>query len=154
MPANNTTTIYGKLPVKHPRLGQTSKVNKVYGFQFPIGKTTTNGFLPKIAGLELVKNNIQQLLLTERGQRVMLPNFGCNLKRYLFEPLDEQTFNSIKTEILTSIHNYAVGVEVIKLSVNALDSYGVEGLQAIEVKLTLKLSSLEDVVFDTTFKIE
>lgn len=109
--------------------------------------------LPKTSGIELVKNNLIQLLRTERGERVMLPDFGCNLRKYLFEPLDEETFRSIKNEILTTINKYAVGVNILKLSVSPLDSYGIEGLQAIQVKLIAQLSELQEVTFEVSTRI-
>ena len=60
----------------------------------------TNGIAPKIPlkvdqvdgpyGLikdyvELVKQNFKMLLLTNPGERIMNPDFGVGLRRYLFE---------------------------------------------------------------------
>jgi phage baseplate assembly protein W len=153
MALNSSTSVYGYKPPKNIREGQISKSKKIYGFLFPLGKTYKNGLLPKTSGIELVKNNLIQLLRTERGERVMLPDFGCNLRKFLFEPLDEESFRAIKSEILTTINKYAVGVEIIKLSVSQLDDYGTEGLQAIQVKLVVKLSELEEVTFEVSTRI-
>lgn len=153
MPISTTVNLYGYTPPKNIREGQTSKSKKIYGFLFPLGKTYKNGLLPKTSGIELVKNNLIQLLRTERGERVMLPDFGCNLRKYLFEPLDKETFRSIKNEILTTINKYAVGVNILKLSVSPLDSYGIEGLQAIQVKLIAQLSELQVVTFEVSTRI-
>lgn len=37
---------------------------------------------------ENVRKNIQIILQTITGERVMLPTFGCNLQPYVFEPLN------------------------------------------------------------------
>jgi phage baseplate assembly protein W len=39
-------------------------------------------------GIDQIKSDILALLLTNQGERVMLPNFGADLRRFLFEPAD------------------------------------------------------------------
>lgn len=117
MVLNSTTTIYGKIPSNPQKSEIRTKEDKVIGSKFPIGYSINGGYYPKATGLELVKNNLRQLLLTERGERVMLPLYGTNLKRYMMEPMDEVLFQLIKTEIVDSINRYAKDIEVIKLQV-------------------------------------
>ena len=47
----------------------------------------------------LIKNDILQLLLTVPGERVMRPNFGINLRNFVFEDFDEREFSLLKTSI-------------------------------------------------------
>lgn len=49
---------------------------------FPI-----NGNFQPIAGLDLLIQDIQQLLLTLPGERVNRPDFGCNLRNLVWENL-------------------------------------------------------------------
>ena len=39
-----------------------------------------------VSGIELVRQSIETILDTEPGERIMLPDFGCGLRRYLMEP--------------------------------------------------------------------
>lgn len=42
-----------------------------------------------IKGLDVLLQDIQALLLTIPGERVMRPDFGCDLRTYLWENIDE-----------------------------------------------------------------
>lgn len=149
MTFSQTVTQIGKNPSKSQSIEITSKTRKIIGLKYPLGKLPqTKGYFSRETGLSLVKSMLRQALLTEKGERVMLPNFGCGLKRYLFEPLDEKTFLEIKENIVTTITQYVPGVEILKLNITPLDSYGVEGLQALKITLTCKLSELENSLFE------
>jgi phage baseplate assembly protein W len=47
----------------------------------------------------------------------MRPDYGCNLRKFLMEPLDESTFSAIKEEIVTAIRRYLSTVSIGKLQV-------------------------------------
>jgi len=47
----------------------------------------------------------------------MRPDYGCNLRKFLMEPLDETTFSMIKEEIVTAIRRYLSTVSIGKLQV-------------------------------------
>lgn len=148
MVLSNTVSIYGRLPANPIKKDISAQYKKVYGLGFPVGSRQEGGFFHKEAGLSLVKNNLKQLLLTERGERVMLPRYGANLRKFLFEPLDDITFNGIKETILTTINRYSKGIEVLKLSVNPLDKFGAEGLQAIQISLLVKVEEIQNTSFE------
>jgi|6_EtaG_2_1085325.scaffolds.fasta_scaffold69764_2 hypothetical protein len=147
-------SIYGVLSEKPERFDVERKGwAKRYGLAFPIGKQTEGGYFAKQAGIELAKKNLHQLLATERGERIMLPNYGANLKRFLFQPMDSFLFREIKEEIISAVSNYAPQVTLNKLSVFPLDDYGAEGLQALKIVLIASLKEYEDLIFDVEVKI-
>lgn len=45
----------------------------------------------------------------------MLPDYGCNLRKFLMEPLDKTTFTLIKEEVETSIRRYVGIVNLDKI---------------------------------------
>ncbi len=63
--------------------------------------------------MEAVKQNLRNLCSTEAGERIMQPNLGVRLKRFLFEPGDETTKDEIREVILESI-NYWLPFLLIK----------------------------------------
>ena len=69
----------------------------------------------------------------------MLPNYGVNLRQYLFSPLDEALFNSIKEDILFSINRYIKGVRVSALRVAPLGPLGPSGGNSLKISLLLEL---------------
>lgn len=72
-------------------------------------------------GIELVKQNVVELLTTKRGDRVMLPTFGTNIHKALFEPLDEYLKADIEKEILRTISEFEPRVDVLSLEVLEYD---------------------------------
>jgi len=148
MAANTTTNIYGKIQERYTVEAVQSKKKEIYGLQFPLGSSPNGGIFSKSSGIQMIKNSVQQLLLTERGERIMLPNYGCNLRKYLFQPLDETTFQGIRNEIETSFRNYIVGAKIAKLSVFPTGDAGPAGGNSLQVVLTLKLDTADLEVFD------
>jgi len=53
-----------------------------------------------------VKAMLIHLLLTRKGSRYFLPDFGTNLYQYIFEPLDEITLGKIESEIQDAVEKY------------------------------------------------
>jgi phage baseplate assembly protein W len=53
-----------------------------------------------------VKSNIINLLLTSKGERPLNPEFGSDLPKSLFEPLDTITITQIQNQIINSISTY------------------------------------------------
>ena len=46
--------------------------------------------------------NAKNLILTDKGERIMLPEFGCNLKSILFDPIDESINENLEVIIKDS----------------------------------------------------
>ena len=153
MSLNTNTTTYGVIPTISTSRSVVGSVSKTFGLTYPLTKNMNAGWFSKESGISLVRNNLKQLLSTDLGERVMLPGFGLNLKKYLFEPMDEQLFESIKREILDTLYKYAPNVKILKLRVLPLDDYGVEGFQAIKIILSVQLKDSENSVFDVGVKI-
>ena len=93
-----------------------SKITKVLGLNYPIGyniadkitgtsvnKNKVTNYFNSHSSVELVKNNLRQLLLTEKGERIMLPDFGLSLRKFLFEPLDEILVKIMRDHILEGL---------------------------------------------------
>jgi phage baseplate assembly protein W len=57
------------------------------GMQYPLVKTP-RGILAQKNGINQIKADLLQLLLTNPGERVMLPSYGTPLRTLLFEPND------------------------------------------------------------------
>ena len=117
MPISNNVTRFGTVTPSVIQKSTTLKDPKLQGLNYPISTNPKKGYFSKAAGLELVKSNLTSLIKTERGERFMRPDYGCNLRKFLMEPLDEVTFSLIKEEIVTSIRRYLSTVSVGKLQV-------------------------------------
>jgi len=67
---------------------------------------------------DLAKQNLKMLLLTNRGERIMHPNFGVGLRSYLFEQNSPVTFGEIDRTIRKQVDRYLpyIGINTIKFS--------------------------------------
>ena len=68
---------------------------------FRLTANTASGsgyFASTFTTIEAVKNNIRLLLDTEKGERLMQPNLGMNLKRFLFDNITQETTSDIEVE--------------------------------------------------------
>ena len=67
---------------------------------------------------DLARQNLKMLLLTNRGERIMHPNFGVGLKSYLFEQNSPVTFGEIDRSIRKQVDRYLpyIGINTIKFS--------------------------------------
>lgn len=153
MAANQSVSVFGSIPPRYMKQGPTSKKQEVYGLSFPLGSSLGGGFMSKSSGISMIKAAVKQLLMTQRGERIMLPNFGCNLRKYLFQPLDESTFEAIKREIQYSFKNYIVGAHIAKLAVFPVGYAGPAGGNALKVVLSLKLDTADLEIFDVEVNI-
>ena len=72
------------------------------GLPYPIVKHPL-GLMRTQKGVNQIKSDLLALLLTEPGERVMLPDFGTPLKKFFFEPNDSIIVEEVKEAIANSI---------------------------------------------------
>lgn len=70
----------------------------------------------KIVDVELVKLDILNHIFTRRGERVHQPTFGTIIPDLVFEPLDEETLDSLESE-LRFVFDYDPRVELLDLQI-------------------------------------
>jgi hypothetical protein len=61
--------------------------------------------------------SVGNLLQTSHYERLFNPALGCNLKRYLFEQIDDITTNGIQEEIVRTIKNFETRVDLSDVTV-------------------------------------
>jgi phage baseplate assembly protein W len=86
---------------------EESDSSAVYGtgWAWPIQIDGTNLTLAKNS-VEDIKKNLKLLFNTQPGERVMRPDFGCDLNQYMFENYSEGLISEIESTIRGSISRY------------------------------------------------
>jgi phage baseplate assembly protein W len=91
---------------------------KTYGIDFPFRISQVGKYLTLSQTAEdEIRNNLVHLLLTRRGSRYYLPDFGSRLYEYIFEPMDGPTFSDLEAEIRDSVNEYLPGITVTNISI-------------------------------------
>ena len=77
-----------------------------YSPALPLTLDKADGYKMNKSIKDVVKQNFMMLLLTAPGERIMMPNFGVGLRRFLFEPLDRQQFARVERRIMEQVSIY------------------------------------------------
>jgi len=83
-----------------------------------------------------IASSLEILLSTLRGERIMLPQYGCNMDELLFESLDTRMKTLMTDNIESAIlyHEPRIQLETVKLD----DSQELEGIVLIEIVYRVK----------------
>jgi len=93
-----------------------------YGVDFPFD-TSLRGDAVKMteSASDEIRASLLHLLLTRKGSRYYLPDFGTRLYEFLFEPLDIVSFDVIETDIRESIARYIPNLVINKITIEPLN---------------------------------
>ena len=70
---------------------------------------------------QLATQNLKMLLLTNPGERIMIPQFGVGLQRFFFEANDTSTYNQISERIISQVGIYLKFVRVDNITYNYVE---------------------------------
>jgi len=93
---------------------------KFFGCPYPIVRDP-RGLLRTQNGVQQIKSDLLVLLLTNPGERVMLPGFGTPLRKLMFEQNDETLIGLARQMIIDSIRTWEPRVTVQQLEVGFAD---------------------------------
>ena len=84
---------------------------------FRKGSGTEGWFASTTTTIDAVKNNIRNLLYTNKGERYLQPNIGLNLRNVLFEQFTEEIRLQVENDILDTFEYWLPFVQVRDLKV-------------------------------------
>jgi phage baseplate assembly protein W len=89
-----------------------------YGINFPFQDSLDGKYLNlSNTTTEDIRSSLIHLLLTRKGSRYFLPEFGTRLYEYIFEPLDGPTFAEIEADIRESVELYIPGITITNIQI-------------------------------------
>jgi hypothetical protein len=102
------------------------------GIGMPFAPDST-GRMPFAGGPEKVRQSIFIILDTEPGERVMLPEFGCGLRRYLMQPNNAATRAQIERDVEGALRQWEPRIAVAQIDVSPGDD---PALVLVEIQYT------------------
>jgi hypothetical protein len=81
-----------------------------------------------------IRADLLHLLLTNKGERLYMPEFGSDLKKYIFEPNDSITHSEIKDNLNETIKRYLPNLVIDSIEFKNND---IEELIIVEVRYTV-----------------
>lgn len=96
---------------------------KAINVKFPINDDLrTNRFLGlNLKSKEAISSNLLLLFLTEKGERYYMPEYGCNLLKYIFEPSDNITVDEIRDELNETVSKYIPQIVIDEVEFNWIE---------------------------------
>ena len=101
---------------------------------------------------EDIKQSLEILLSTGLGERMMLPNYGCDLQSYLFEPTSNSQIYFLKELITTAIINYESRIELNDVLIDHTDYQ--DGVIRIKVDYTIERTNTRFNLVFPYYKME
>ncbi len=129
---------------------------QTFGIDFPFVNSNSGDYvgLTTIPESE-VKAMLIHLLLTKKGSRYFLPDFGTNLYQYIFEPLDDITLGKIETEIQDAVEKYIPNLklnDVIIIRVGDEEQYKNDTEREHQIRINLNYT-ITTKTFQTSDKL-
>ena len=93
------------------------------GWSFPIEVDTTGRF-KAAEDAEDVRQAIRIILGTNRGERVMRPDFGADLGRLVFEPLNTTTMSLARHYVEEALTTWEPRIDSVEVRVSAERAIG------------------------------
>ena len=120
---------------------EDNDTNIFIGLDLPLRKSEGKEgfFVSTKTTLEAVKNNIRNLLQTSEGERIFQPQLGLDLKRYLFNQINEETIFNIQNEIVDKFELWLPFVEIKNIEVKTHDDDINIGLNTISINVIFNI---------------
>jgi phage baseplate assembly protein W len=94
-----------------------------YGLDFPFRESQKGDYVKMTETPEReIRANLIHLLLTRKGSRYYLPDFGTRLYEYIFDQNDTVSFNLIEDEIRESVSKYIPNLDINSINIMSADN--------------------------------
>lgn len=91
------------------------------GWSFPPEFNKTEGDVTMTTDVEDINNSLIILLSTRPGERVMFPDYGCDLQEMLFKPLELTLITQMKGVIERAILYHEPRIDLLNIDIDMTD---------------------------------
>ncbi|MEU6885636.1 GPW/gp25 family protein [Streptomyces viridosporus] len=109
------------------------------GIAFPV-RLEAAGF-GESSGPRKIQESIRLILGTQYGERVMRPDFGCNLKRLVFAPNNEATANLARYYVEEGLSRCEPRIELVDVTVT---NDSVQAALLIDISYRIRATATAD----------
>ena len=112
---------------------------KVLGIGINTSSNSNGIFAVNYTTLTQAKSNLQNLILTRKGERLQNPNFGCDIWDLLFEQINEETIGTkIESSILDAVGTWLPYLNIEQIVFDYNDNDIDTNKISVDVKFSLK----------------
>ena len=93
---------------------------------------------------DVVRQNLKNLILTDPGERIMVPNFGAGIRRLLFEPMNSVVRGKVTSRIISQVSEYMGFVQISDIIVLTSESDPDLGPNTVRLVVKYNLGNVND----------
>jgi uncharacterized protein len=94
-----------------------------YSPKIPLELDHHDGFGLTQTHHEIAKQNLKMLILTNPGERIMVPTFGAGVRKKLFEQKSRTTNDSIRQSIYEQVERFLPYINIRAIDIGDADVY-------------------------------
>lgn len=106
------------------------------GFNFPIEVDEATGRMKTVSLEEDIEQAIRIILMTRKGERVMRPEFGCDIHDYAFDTMDYTTRFQVEQAVREALVMWEPRITNVDVHVN--NEQEKEGMLLIEIRYVVR----------------
>jgi phage baseplate assembly protein W len=121
------------------------------GWAFPVRIDPRTGGIAVSEYENDIRESIQIILRTSRGERVMRPDFGCGIHDLVFETVDTSTLTRVQTSVREAMARFEARIEVLNVFVDPRDA--AEGRLTVSLEYRVRRTNqIGNLVFPFYFR--
>lgn len=122
-------------------------MSKILGILLPIRKGNNGFFNQGTTLMTQAKSNLINLILTKKGERVMQPEFGCDVHEIIFEAITDDNLANIKGSIQSAIKIWLPYVNLVDVQIQKDEDHN-----SVYATLTFNLTVMPNITDTITLK--
>jgi phage baseplate assembly protein W len=120
---------------------------KYINIRYPF-KDNNQGFYLDMSNTDAgaIRSDLMHLILTQKGQRLYMPDFGTDLLKYIFDPNDTKMLSDIKADINETVKKYIPNLKINDIIVEIDDNNEHKTTLKIDYTVTEDVFEQNDVI--------
>ena len=118
-----------------------TKPGTAVGVSIPFNSPTV--FYSTYTTKDAIKNNLINYFLTDTTERYLNPNFGANLRSFIFEQITTNNLEGLKEYVQSQISTYFPSVIILSLNILSTPDYNEV---TIDLKYNIKDTGITDQI--------
>ena len=91
----------------------------IKGWKFPVQIDKSSGKIQTVEDNECVKQSVRVIIGTQKYERKIVPNFGTDLRWFMFQVVDPNFISEVKSTLTDSITEWEEHIASLNVSVNS-----------------------------------
>ena len=109
------------------------------GWKFPVTVDTRTKNMAMSEYEQDIQEAVGIILSTSKGERVMQPDFGCDLQELVFAPMNTATLSLVESHVWEALTLWEPRIELTTVEVSAKSGY--EGKLLVNIEYRVRLTN-------------